>query len=233
MFVRYVIVAAFLLGTWAMAGQATHTIAYVVFGSQIVAVDTSEHRVIKRMDVGQQMRPAITASLVDNGKAIIVAGSVYSDEKNSGFLKIDLSNLSVVATRGMQRGKTLPFFQCNEEQNVVSDKVVVVTSHDDDDSKEVGPEYIETIDAGSLKTIARAAIEPDKDNSPYQRCEHFALTPDGKQLLAVTSSGFKWQCFLRIYSFPDLNLEAALPLLEICDDTPIAIVVPRCDKAAR
>lgn len=81
------------------------------------------------------------------------------------------------------------------------------------------------LDSRTSRPITSTTLALPSAGNVYERVWSWTVTPDGRKLLVLTAGGFKEQAYLRVYALPSLARLGDIPLLEILDDSPVALLL--------
>lgn len=217
-FASIVLALAGVIPAGSDTGRAPVTLAYVVFGGQVIAVDIEQARVEKRLEFIHCLRPAERASISDSGDEVTVIGRAAAG--GWGRLDVTLSPLF----------RLLKYAPLRREPVIAHGDGYVYPPRPSDLELMAGRESSSASQRGLTLSLRESggreralSVDRHADDSPYESLEEWTVTSDGKTLLAVTAGGFKYQSYLRIYDYPSLRRRATVPLLEMLDDVPLAL----------
>lgn len=203
-------------------------LAYVVFTGQVVAVDTDQLRVVKRLDFVHRtdlMWMVHRASVLVPQNMLILAGRRERGEAGEwGVLSLSLPDLRPIQSSTLTG---TPMDLSNFTRGVgnrrpVEDGIVVEICPEDRGGH-VYRRRFDYLDPRTLRPVATTTLDLPSAAYPNERVWSWTVTPDGRKLLILTSGGFKEQAFLRAYSLPSLTLLRNVPLLDILDHAPVAL----------
>lgn len=199
--------------------------AYVVFGNQVVAIDTEQQKITQRVDLSQTLKSAISAAFGDEGKALILCGA-SRDSRNSILLRLSVPALHAETSVRLPKEPCELFTRQPSGPAAVSSGEVALLSYVTNRDDTISPRSLDFLSAHTLQPLRRLEIQPDRRICPHEQISFWSLTASKTQLLLVTESGSHWQCRLHFFSYPRLTPTRVLDLLDVCGDVPVALLVP-------
>jgi hypothetical protein len=198
-------------------------VAYAVFASQVVAVDTVALAVTSRLEFIDRLHMAFCATLVPSAHVLLVAGS--RPGRGWGLLTISLPDLRV---RGLREIRSSPArFMEAQSQGVRgrSSTGLVLATRMPNRGPAQRRERLEYLDGASLASRGSAILTLGTAECPGEELHSWRISRDGRRLVLFTGDGFKYQSYLRVYALPSMEHVGDVPLLELRDDAPVDLFV--------
>lgn len=196
---------------------------YVVFHSQVVAVDADRLRVVKRLDFVHRrdlMWMAHRASIRPSDHVLLVEGERENRDRTGwGLLSLSLPDLAPIRSAGtVEPSRHLSISpRTGGHVRAVGNGLVVQSGKD-------GRRF-DYLASRASRPVATTTLELPSAGNEYECVFAWTVSPDQRKLLVLTSGGFKEQAYLRVHTLPSLALLQNVPLLEILDDSPVALLL--------
>lgn len=195
-------------------------LAHVVLGGQVLAVDLEQGRVVKRLEYIDLLRPAVHAALSAGGQL-----EIFGDGAAGGWARIrmDRDALKIQDVTPLASDPALHQVSTERVYPMPPRDWNLITSHSGPATHAPRSLRLALRQPGSREQVVELAVDHHAQDCPHEQVECWTVTSDRKQLLVLTSGGYKEQSFLRIYDYPSLRRRATVPLLEMRDDVAFAL----------
>lgn len=195
--------------------------AYVLLSGQVVAIDLKRGRLLKRLEFADYIRPGEHACF-DGRYPIVIGGSDRS--RNGGKARIDLRRMKVLDFAVLPPGQDRFEFLMHRDETTIPVPPAGVTIMQRRPKPEGQSALRLVVHRANMKDV-ELVIDPHPKSAPYEILDRWTITPDGRQLVVLTSSGFKYQSYLHIYEYPSLRRSSVTPVMKIRDHVPLGLFV--------
>lgn len=204
----------------AVAGTPRET-AYVLLSGEVVAIDLKRGRLLKRLDFTDHIRPGEHACF-DGRDPIVIGGSDRS--RYGGKARVDLRRMKVVDFMALPPGRDrFEFLMHRDETTIpVPPAGVKIVQRRPKSEGQSGLRLV--VHRAHMKDV-ELVIDPHPKTAPYETLDRWTVTPDGRRIVILTSSGFKYQSYLHVYDYASLRKMSITPVMKIRDHVPLGLFV--------